>query len=48
MSVFFSKMPYNVSVVWHAGELIAAHLSAVKNLVKGNNNSASAKSATVG
>jgi len=41
-------MKHNVSVVWHAVELIAAHLSAVKNLVKDNNNSASASSATVG
>jgi len=39
---------HNVPVVWHAVELLAAHLSAVKNLVKGKNNYASAKSATVG
>jgi len=38
----------NVPVVWTAVELIAAHLSAVENLVNDNNNSASVLSTTVG
>jgi len=38
----------NVPVVWTAVELTAAQLSAVKNLVKGSNNSAIEVSATVG
>jgi len=38
----------NVPVVWTAGELPTAQLSAVKNMVKGSNNSAIEVSATVG
>jgi len=49
MYLFSSSYPApNVLVVWTAVELTAAQLSAVKNLVKGSENSASAKSATVG
>jgi len=38
----------NVPVVWTSGELPTAQLSAVKNLVKGSNNSAIEVSAPVG
>lgn len=32
-------MPYNVPVVWPFGELPNVQLSAVRNMVKGSNNS---------
>jgi len=41
-------MVHNVPVVWTAVELTTAQLSAVKNKVKGSNNSAIEVSATVG
>jgi len=42
------NMAGNVCVVWTDVEPTVAQLSAVRNQVKGNNNSASASSATVG
>lgn len=48
MCAVFFRLVGNVPVVWTAVELPTAQLSAVKNKVKGSNNSAIGISATVG